>query len=346
MPPRKSRSTIGGGKFKYTLDPTWGVLPEGMKYGLGCGIVVDSEDRIYITSRSASPCVAIFTKNGKLHETWSKDFSNKVGYENVNQVAATAHGIYWSKEGDKEYLYFTENVSAGRKTATQRIGIPRLQDRSQRQGALHHRQRGEGNRYLAEVRLDPRLHRRGRRAERRYLRRRWLRLPAYPPAGFDKNFKLIKTIGGPGTEHGKFKTCHGVWVSTLNKEPEVYIADRANGRYEVFDLELTYKRTVSGPFVRNPCCFYQHDGHLYIPDLGERSWRSSTPRMSRWPVLGDGKGIKPAGVRKGASRQVHRTRTRPHGRFARGTCTCSSGCPTAACGSSRRRRETTKYARR
>ena len=22
--------------------------------------------------------------------------------------------------------------------------------------------------------------------------------------------------------------------------------------------------------VRNPCCFYQHNGHLYIPDLGAR----------------------------------------------------------------------------
>ena len=32
---------------------------------------------------------------------------------------------------------------------------------------------------------------------------------------FDKNFKLIKTIGGPGKEHGKFNTCHGVWINTL-----------------------------------------------------------------------------------------------------------------------------------
>jgi sugar lactone lactonase YvrE len=85
---------------------------------------------------------------------------------------------------------------------------------------------------------------------------------------FDKNFKHLRTIGGPGKEHGQFKTCHGIWVSTLGSEPEVYIADRANGRYEVYSLELDYKRTVSGPFVRNPCCFYQHEGHLYIPDLG------------------------------------------------------------------------------
>ena len=61
---------------------------------------------------------------------------------------------------------------------------------------------------------------------------------------FDKNFKLIKTIGGPGKEHGKFNTCHGVWVSTLKKEPEIYVADRANNRVEIYSPELEYKRTL------------------------------------------------------------------------------------------------------
>ena len=85
---------------------------------------------------------------------------------------------------------------------------------------------------------------------------------------FDKNFKLLKTIGGKGKEHGKFNTCHGVWVSTLKKEPEIYIADRANDRVEVYSLDLDYKRTL--PDFRMPCCFYQHAGHLYVPELGAR----------------------------------------------------------------------------
>ena len=84
---------------------------------------------------------------------------------------------------------------------------------------------------------------------------------------FDKNFRHLKTIGGRGKEHGKFNTCHGVWINTLGGEPEVYIADRANSRYEIFSLELEYKRTVAGDFARNPCCFYQYRDHLYIPDL-------------------------------------------------------------------------------
>ena len=85
---------------------------------------------------------------------------------------------------------------------------------------------------------------------------------------FDRQFKLLKVMGGPGKEHGKFSTCHGVWVSTLRKDLEVYIADRANGRVEVYSPELEYKRTI--PNFRAPCCFYQHDGRIYVPELDRR----------------------------------------------------------------------------
>src|SRR5215212_6936560 len=79
---------IGTGKWTYTLDPAWGALPESMKYGLGCGVVVDGKGRIVVTSRSNNPCVAIFDKSGKLLETWSNDFAEKVGYPSPDQVAA------------------------------------------------------------------------------------------------------------------------------------------------------------------------------------------------------------------------------------------------------------------
>jgi hypothetical protein len=109
--------TIGEGKFKYALDPNWGKLPEGMSYGYGCAIVVDGKDRIIVTSRSQNPCVAIFTPEGELVETWSKDFADNVGYT-TEQVAGTAHGLYWSKEGRGVSLLHRE-----------RPGQPRLQDR-------------------------------------------------------------------------------------------------------------------------------------------------------------------------------------------------------------------------
>src|SRR5262249_33941989 len=259
---KKAPVTVGAGKWTYTLDEDWGKLPAGMKYGFGCALVVDSQDRVFVTSRSANPCVAIFAKDGKLLETWSKDFADGVGFK-PEQVAATAHGLYWNKEGKDEFLYWTENVSGpkegpkigarvyktdlkgkvlytignvGKESATaQKFNFTNPTDLAVA---------ANGDIYVVDGYGSQLLHR------------------------FDKNFKLIKTIGGPGKDHGKFNICHGIWVRTLGKEPEIYVADRVNDRLEVYSLELEYKRTIAE--MRLPCCFYQHQGHLYVPELGAR----------------------------------------------------------------------------
>lgn len=271
---------IGSGEHTYTLVDGWGDLPAGMKYGFGCAMVVDSKDRIYVTSRSASPCVAVFDRNGKLLETWSNTFAEKVGYT-PEQVAGTAHGLYWNKEGHDEFFYFTENRgpnSTGarvyktdlRGKILYQIGnVPAESSTAAKFSFVNPTDvavAANGDIYVVDGYGSQLVHR------------------------FDKNFKLIKTIGGPGKEHGKFSTCHGVWVNTLRKnEPEIYIADRANNRVEVYSMDLDYKRTV--PEFRLPCCFYQHKGQLYVPELGARVsiLDAHDNVLAR---LGDGAGVK------------------------------------------------------
>jgi hypothetical protein len=251
--------TIGEGPWTYTLDENWGKLPAGMSYGFGCAMVVDSKDRVFVTSRSTSPCVAVFDRDGTLLETWSKDFADKVRFT-PEQVAATAHGLYWSPEPAGEFFYFTENVN---------------------------KQTGEGARVYKTDLTGRILYEIGKNVASSGASQPFdFTNPtdvAVAPGGdiyivdgygsqlvyrFDKNFTHRKTIGGPGKEHGQFKVCHGVWIKTLGDEPEVYIADRANGRIEVYSLELDYKRTV--PDLRAPCCFYQFAEHIYVPELGAR----------------------------------------------------------------------------
>lgn len=253
---------IGSGHWTYTLDENWGRLPEGMKYGFGCGIVVDSKDRVYVTTRSTNPCVAVFNRKGKLLETWSNEFAGKVGYT-LEQVKDTAHCLYWSKEGRSEFLYFTENASTNREGPKlgKRVYKTDLQGRILYTMGNVEREDSTSQKFdwtnPTDVAVAPNgdIYVVDGYGSQRVSR-------------FDKNFRHLKTIGGRGTEHGQFNTCHGIWIKTVkNREPEVYIADRANGRYEVFSLELEYKRTIAGDFVRNPCCFYQHKDHLYVPDL-------------------------------------------------------------------------------
>ena len=286
---RKAPVKIGSGKYTYTLDEGWGKLPDGMRYGFGCALVVDSQDRVFVTSRSANPCVAIFDKNGTLLETWGKQFAEGVGFR-PEQVAATAHGLYWSREGKDEFLYWTENVSGGKKDP--RIGarvyktdlhgkvlytignVAKESSTAQKFDFTNPTDVAvapNGDIYVVDGYGSQLLHR------------------------FDKNFRLIKTIGGRGKEHGKFNTCHGVWVRTLGKEPELYIADRANNRLEVFSLDLQYRRSVPG--VRQPCCFYQHDGLIFVPELGARvTILDADDKVVA--LLGDGQGVKAAEIAK------------------------------------------------
>jgi hypothetical protein len=89
----KTRARITSGQWTYTLDENWGKLPAGMKYGFGCGIVVDSKDRVYVALRSTNPCVAVFGRHGKLLETWSNDFAGNVGLSTA-QIKRTAYCVY------------------------------------------------------------------------------------------------------------------------------------------------------------------------------------------------------------------------------------------------------------
>jgi peptidylamidoglycolate lyase len=254
---------LGSGAHTYEPVQPWGQLPPGMKYGYGCGIIVDSQDRVYVTSRSTNPCVAVFDKEGALLETWSQDFAERVGLETA-QVADTAHCLYLSKEGDEEFIYWTENISTNKegpkcgarvyktdlrgKILYQIGNVPKESSLAQKFDWTNPTDVAVapgGDIYVVDGYGSQRVSR------------------------FDKNFKPIKTIGGRGKEHGQFNTCHGVWINTLKSEPEVFIADRHNDRIEVYSLELDYKRTLQGD-VRNPCCFYQYHEELYIPDLAAR----------------------------------------------------------------------------
>jgi peptidylamidoglycolate lyase len=285
----KTPVRIGEGPWTYTLDETWGALPAGMKYGFGCAVVVDGQDRVFVTSRSTNPCVAIFDRDGKLTETWANDFASKVGFD-TKQYADTVHGLYWNKEPGGEFFYWTENKSTnrsgpkfgsrvyktdltGKVLYTLGPGVKKSSDSdafdfvSPTDVAVA----PNGDIYVVDGYGSQLVHR------------------------FDKNFKLLRTIGGKGKEHGKFDTCHGVWVNLLKKEPEIYIADRVNDRLEVYSLDLDYKRTV--PDFRRPCCFYQHAGHLFVPELDARvSIIDDADKVVA--RLGDGKGIKAGEIAK------------------------------------------------
>ena len=291
--PPKPAIQLGHGYHTYEAVEGWGQLPAGMSYGFGCGVAVDGRDNVYVTSRSTNPCVAVFDRKGRLLETWSNDFGEKVSLTTA-RVKDTAHCLYWSREGRDEFFYWTENNPAA-KADQNTPGIGRRVYKTDLKGKILYEIGNVVREGSTSQKFD------------------WTNPTdvAVAPNGdiyvvdgygsqrvsrFDRNFKHLRTIGtrsskpGPDAPPSTFNTCHGVWISTLHRsEPEVYIADRHNDRLQIFDLELNFKRAIKDT-VRNPCCFYQHQKWLYIPDLAGRvTILDANDQVAAH--LGDGKGI-------------------------------------------------------
>jgi hypothetical protein len=61
-------------------------------------------------------------------------------------------------------------------------------------------------------------------------------------AKYDRNGKWIKNWGSRGSENGQFNVVHGI---AIDANDNVYVADRGNGRIQVFDAEGSFKTQFS-----------------------------------------------------------------------------------------------------
>ena len=74
-------TTVGSGKYTYTLEENWAHLPEGMTMGNASAVATDSQDRVYVFQRKDPP-VLIFGSGGNYLGSW--------GLRAIDE----AHGIY------------------------------------------------------------------------------------------------------------------------------------------------------------------------------------------------------------------------------------------------------------
>ena len=92
---------IGEGEHKYECIHDWGQLPSNIKYGNTHSVCEDSQGHIYIhhTVYKDSPsgdAVVVFDEKGKFVRSFGPMFRGG------------AHGLFVSKEGRDEYLYFCD----------------------------------------------------------------------------------------------------------------------------------------------------------------------------------------------------------------------------------------------
>ena len=272
--------TIGEGKWTYTLDENWGKLPEGMTYGFGCAVVVDSKDRIYVTSldepvrrrvrqrrQAAGNLGQRLRRQGRLH---------------AGEVKATAHGLYWSQEADGEFLYFTENVQQGRPAKA--LASTRPISTASVLYELGKNVKARATRSRSTSRIRPTS-------------------PSPPTAtstsstataanSFIASTRTSSTsrrsaARAPTTASSRRATASGSARSAASRRSTSPIGPTAGWRF------IRSTSNTSGPSRRCglPCCFYQHADHLYVPELGARVSiiDANDNVVAR---LGDGAGVK------------------------------------------------------
>lgn len=234
-------ATLGSGHHVYEFVPDWGTLPNGSHWGYTHGVVIDSQQRIFIHNRSKD-AVAIFDADGKFIKSWGPDFEKG------------AHGMLLQKEGRTEYLYLADperHLVAKTTLDGERIwtlGCPKecsAYEREEQYKPTNIAVASNGDIYVADGYGLSWIHQYNAKAE------------------------YVRSWGGKGKEAGQMDCPHGISIDSRGSQPIIVVADRTNQRLQNFSLKGEHLGFVTDE-LRRPCHFDQKNGELLIPDLWGR----------------------------------------------------------------------------
>ena len=224
----------GSGSHTYEVQEGWGQLPEGWKFGWIPAVAVDSQDRIYVYSRSERPMV-VFDREGNFVASWGED------------ILKDSHGIFIDAE---DHIYCVERevhvmhkfTSDGELLMT--LGTP---DQPGAEGEPFNLPTDlalgpDGEMFISDGYGNARMHK-------------------YSPDG-----EYIMSWGSPGTGPGEFDLPHCVRVDRHNR---VMVADRSNNRIQLFTLDGEYIEEWGG-FLEPDTIFIDDDDVVYIAELQQR----------------------------------------------------------------------------
>ena len=254
---------IGSGTNTYEWQDSWAAMPDSESARTGWshhGVTVTESGQV-ITYHQGDPTMMVFDPDGSLVRSFPIEVSD-------------AHGITLVKEGSQELLWIADN---GRKRHPS-VGYdyPDGETRGQvlkmdlegkvlaslerpdldvyREGLYsptwvavnEERHGGNGDVWVADGYGESYLHR------------------------YDRSGNYLNSINGEEGGAGRFACPHAIFIDRRTSPAELYIADRANGRVQVYDLEGNYKRVFGSEFLTTPSGFVTHGDLLVIAELRAR----------------------------------------------------------------------------
>lgn len=243
---------IGSGRHTYEWIDSWAQLPDSPQRRAGWahhGMATTSTGQV-VTFHPGEPRILVFEPDGTL-------------VRSVEVEVANAHGLCLVNEEGRDLLWLADNGAAGpaqvikvdlNGRTLERLERPDLP--CYREGryaptavAVHEaRFGGNGDVWVADGYGQSIIHR------------------------YDAQGHYLSSITGEEGAAGLFRTPHGLFVDRRKEEPELYIADRANRRIQVYDLEGRYKRSFGADVLSSPSAFAADpaSGSLIVAELRAR----------------------------------------------------------------------------
>ena len=249
---------IGSGKHTYEWLENWAKIPdtESARVGWSHYGVAVSQTGDVISGHQEDPIVQVFDKSGNLLRSWESG-------------CVETHGITLVKEGDTEYLWIAD-TGAKRKLST---GFEYPSTNGKVVGkAVKKTLDGETVLELQTPDVDV--------YEEGDYKPTWIAVNEERKGGsgdvwvadgygasyvhrYSKTGDYISSINGEEGQAGRFDCPHAIFIDTRKSEPELYVADRANGRVQVYDTEGSFKRVFGSDFLTSPSGFAT-DGELMV----------------------------------------------------------------------------------
>ena len=249
-PDGKTYVSVPNSARLYEWDARWGrPLPAAAFGGEGAGSVemgnthgcmVVRQDGNILVNTDREHAVVVFSPAGEVVGSWGKEFRGGL------------HGMCHRVEDGKEVLYLahTRRSEVVKTTVDGKvlwtIGWPE-------QSGIYENA-GQYNPTAVAVAPDGRI----------YVGdgygKSWVHC-------YDKDRNYLKSFGGRGTEDGKMRTPHGLWMDTRGEEPLLLVCDRENHRLQWFTLDGEFVRKMDKD-LRRPCnAWPMPDGGLVVADL-------------------------------------------------------------------------------
>jgi hypothetical protein len=241
------KAIVGSGEHTYECNHDWCKLPEGWVWQTTHGVCVDGEGLVYIKQQGhggkpAVDTVAVFEPNGTFVRSFGKG------------IHPGGHGIDLRKEGNEEFLYLCDTAHGEvLKTSLKgdivwKMGFPpeaNVYSKTKAYRPTNLAFSPDGGFYVGDGYGQSFIHQ------------------------YDKDRKWVRTWGGFGSDPGKMKTPHGIWLDNRpGREVSLVVADRANARLQYFTLEGKHISFVEGLLF--PASFDIRGKVLLVPDLYSR----------------------------------------------------------------------------